>query len=80
MDTQNLKRVFDAARRLRGHNLEEAAQEVGKSVSMIRQTLAGTATSKPTTYEVMKYCRKAGLQSVMKDLGLDVKKKMTEPV
>lgn len=71
MDIQKLKRVYDAARQLNGHTLDEASVEVGKSASMINQVLSGSVTSKPTIDAVRNYCYETGLSSTIKKLGLD---------
>lgn len=76
MDVKKLKRVYDAARALNGHNQEEAAREVKKSQSMINQVLAGTATSQPTVDAILKYCYRAGLRRSVEKLGLDPEMKM----
>ena len=70
-DIQKLKRVYDAARQLNGHNQDEAAEVVGKSSSMINQTLSGTSTSQPTIDAVLNYCYKSGLEYTIKKHGLD---------
>lgn len=73
---KKLKRVYDAARALQGHTLEEAAVFVGKSQSMIDQVLAGKVTSAPTVEAVADYCYKAGLKHSMKKMGLDPEQKL----
>lgn len=76
MDLQKLKSIYDAARALNGHTLEDASVKVGKSQSMINQVLSGTATSQPTTDAIKDYCYKAGLESNIRKLGLDPQKKV----
>lgn len=71
MDLQKLKRVYDAARDLRGDTQEEAAPKVGKSASMINQVLSGTAASRPTEKAILNYCYEAGLEHTIAKLGLD---------
>ncbi len=73
---KKLKRVYDAARMLNGHTLEDAAAYVGKSQSMIDQVLAGKVTSAPTTEAVADYCYKAGLNHSLRKIGLDPEQKV----
>lgn len=80
MDLEKLKSVYDAARSINGHKQEEAAPHVGKSSSMINQTLSGTATSMPTIKGIIRYIEDAGLGHILEREGLypeSFKKKVT---
>lgn len=68
---KKLKRVYDAARALNDHTLDDAARYVGKSASMINQVLAGQVTSKPTVDAIVDYCYKAGLKHSIKKIGFE---------
>lgn len=76
MNIKKLKRVYDAARALNDHNQDEASKVVGKSASMINQTLSGQVTSQPTIDAITDYCYKAGLKNSIKKIGLEPDQKM----
>lgn len=68
MSLQILKRAYDASRELRGHKQDEAAEEVGKSSSMINQVLAGNATSQPTIDGIKNYIYETGMIKTASEL------------
>lgn len=66
-----LKRVFDAARSFNRHSLEDAADELDVSRTMLDLFFKGAATSAPLEKRINEYIESSELVKTIRDLGLD---------
>lgn len=68
----DLKKVFDAARKIRGHNLEEAASDMDYSVTTLTKLFSEKLPypDKPKQ-AVRKYIYESGLRDSIEKLDLD---------
>lgn len=68
----DLKKVFDAARKIRGHFIKDAAEEMGYSETTINKLFRGELDYPDKPKEAVKsYIYESGLRDSVENLGLD---------